>query len=91
MEQLHQPRSRRAVRHGQLALVRDHGGRLVWGSDWPHVTETDKPYESELLSPVRNLLANDLARNAQSSAKTLLRSTTLMSSGAAQMFSEKFP
>lgn len=42
-------------------LIRDHGDRLVWGSDWPHVTEADKPDDAELLSRVRRLLAEDPA------------------------------
>ncbi len=31
-------------------LLQRHPDRLVWGSDWPHVTEADKPDDAQLLS-----------------------------------------
>lgn len=42
-------------------LVRGHVDRLVWGSDWPHVTETSKPDDAQLLNRLQRLLAEDSA------------------------------
>lgn len=31
-------------------ILARHPGRVVWGSDWPHVTETHKPDDAKLMS-----------------------------------------
>lgn len=31
------------------SILRRHADRLVWGTDWPHVTEADKPDDVALL------------------------------------------
>jgi len=31
-------------------LLKSHPERAVWGSDWPHVTEAEKPNDADLLN-----------------------------------------
>lgn len=38
--------------------------RMVWGSDWPHVTETRKPDDADLLDLLRDWAGSDTARQA---------------------------
>lgn len=42
-------------------LIDEHSDRLVWGSDWPHVTEHGKPNDAQLLKALRDLLTEDAA------------------------------
>ena len=36
--------------------------RVVWGSDWPHPTETDKPDDADLLDLVLDWAPDDATR-----------------------------
>lgn len=40
-------------------LARRHGDRLVWGTDWPHVTEACKPDDARLLDEFRRWIPSD--------------------------------
>lgn len=40
------------------ALGRRHADRIVWGSDWPHATEADKPDDACLVDELRRLIAS---------------------------------
>jgi D-galactarolactone isomerase len=39
-------------------LGRRHADRLVWGTDWPHVTEAEKPDDAFLLNETRQLMVS---------------------------------
>jgi D-galactarolactone isomerase len=39
-------------------LTRRHADRLVWGTDWPHVTEAEKPDDAYLVDEMRRWMAN---------------------------------
>lgn len=39
-------------------LTRRHADRLVWGTDWPHVTEAEKPDDVHLLDEMRRWMPN---------------------------------
>jgi D-galactarolactone isomerase len=56
-------------RYGDVGpLARDFAAlapqRAVWGSDWPHVTETHKPDAADLLDLLLDWTANDATRQA---------------------------
>jgi predicted TIM-barrel fold metal-dependent hydrolase len=36
--------------------------RVVWGSDWPHPTETDKPDDADLLDLILDWAPDDATR-----------------------------
>lgn len=40
-------------------LTRRHADRLVWGSDWPHVTEVGKPDDVHLLDELRRWIPSE--------------------------------
>jgi D-galactarolactone isomerase len=39
-------------------LTRRHADRLVWGTDWPHVTEVEKPDDAYLVDEMRRWIAS---------------------------------
>jgi D-galactarolactone isomerase len=57
------PPSYSDVREGARALIRYAPDRCVWGSDWPHPTETDvKPDDAALLDLLTDWCGSDETR-----------------------------
>ncbi len=43
-------------------LLNQHEDRLVWGTDWPHVTEPTKPNDATLMNLLKRWISNDESR-----------------------------
>lgn len=41
-------------------LLRAHPDRVVWGSDWPHVTESEKPDDARLMNLIQRWSPHDV-------------------------------
>jgi predicted TIM-barrel fold metal-dependent hydrolase len=60
------------IGHSLESLTRNFPERLVWGSDWPHATEADKPDDAQMLDwlidqvPSRKLQELVFVENAES-------------------------
>lgn len=46
-----------------LHIAQSHSNRLVWGSDWPHATETEKPNDASLISLLARWIPEPAARS----------------------------
>ena len=44
-------------------LVNEHPDRLVWGTDWPHATERDKPDDADLMDLLPRWIPSAAMRN----------------------------
>ena len=44
-------------------LLKQHGDRIVWGTDWPHVTEPEKPNDASLINLLARWIPDEQTRN----------------------------
>lgn len=44
-------------------LLKQHGDRIVWGTDWPHVTESVKPNDASLINLLARWIPDEQTRN----------------------------